>query len=190
MRETPESLTYREHLPAVYRFAYLMTGSIPFAAEVLRQTVEQAERGDLSEVRDPRRVKRWLFARARTLCARPLALPQALVDPAGAGSGNSPLDLPDDPARQLVALFTVLPEAERSASVLFYLCRFTPGELAEVLDLKLPELAETLERSRTLLQRQRVACESLFLEKMKDESSKAAPSSSLPPSVPIAHSLM
>ena len=169
MRETPESLTYREHLPAVYRFAHLMTGHLPTAAEVLRQTVEQAERGDLSEVRDLRRVRRWLFARARTLCARPVVLPPALVEPAALDPEAVPPEASDDPVRQLATLFAALPEAERSATVLFYLFLFTPGELAEVLDLKLSELAETLARGRTLLQRQRGTCENLFLERMKDE---------------------
>ena len=163
MRETPEPLTYAEHLPALYRFALLMTGGVPAAAEVLRLTVEQAERGDLSEVRDPRRVRRWLFARARVLCGRPLAMPDALADPAADPEGS------DDPARQLVALFAPLPEAERSALTLFYLYLFNPAELAEVLDVKPAELAALLSRGRTQLQRERAACETLFLERVKDE---------------------
>ena len=169
MRETPEPLTYGEYLPALYRFALLMTGSVPHAAEVLRLTVEQAERGDLSEVRDSRRVRRWLFARARTLCGRPLAMPAALVDPAAPDGATTDADGSADPSRQVVALFTPLPEAERSALILFYLYLFTPAELAEVLDVKPAELAALLSRGRTELQSQRDACESLFMEKMKDE---------------------
>ena len=162
VRETPEPLTYREYLPALYRFAYLMTGTVPTAAEVLRLTVEQAERGDLSDVRDPRRVKRWLFARARTLCARPLVLPEAL--PGAAPPDGTPAlpELADDPGRQLIALFAPLPEAERSALTLFYLYLFTPAELAEVLDVKAAELSTLLNRGRASLQRQRGAGENLL----------------------------
>ena len=169
MRETPEPITYGEHLPALYRFALLMTGSVPAAAEVLRLTVEQAERGDLSDVRDPRRVKRWLFARARSLCGRTLAMPEALVGPGGSEEISAVADLADGSARALTALFAALPEAERSAAVLFYLYLFTPAELAEVLEVKAAELASLLARGRTELQRQRGACENLFMERMKDE---------------------
>ena len=170
MRETPEPITYGEYLPALYRFAFLMTGSVPAAAETLRLTVEQAERGDLSDVRDPRRVKRWLFARARSLCGRPLAMPEALVDLGSSEGGDSPsVEGSDDPTRQLAGLFAPLPEAERSALILFYLYLFTPAQLAEVLEVKPAGLAALLSRARTQLQRQRGACENLFLESQKSE---------------------
>ena len=156
MRETPESLTYGSYLPSVYRFAFLMTGSVPSAAEVLRLTVEQAERGDLSDVRDPRRVKRWLFARARSLCARPLAMPEALVGfpTPSPDDETSPPDFAEDPARHLVSGFASLPEPERSALILFYLYLFDSSDLAETLGIKPAELAPLLQRGRTLLQRE------------------------------------
>ncbi len=145
----PEPLAYGEYLPAVYRFAWLMTGSVPLAAEILRLTVEQAERGDLSDVRDPRRVKRWLFARARSLCGRPPALPDA--------PEKSITSEADDSGRQLAALFAELPEAERSAAILFYLYLFNPNELAEALNVKTAELAELLTRGREILRKSEVS---------------------------------
>ena len=167
MRETPDTLIYGLHLPAVYRFALLMTGSVPVAAEVLRLTVEQAERGDLSDVRDPRRMRRWLFARARTLCSRPLDLPESLGSPALHADGMDPAsaDPAEDPVRRLPALFGHLPEPERSALALFYLYVFLPDELAEVLEVKPPVLTELLNRGRALLgkaegRRQKVEVES------------------------------
>lgn len=171
VRETPEPLTYGEHLPAVYRFALLMTGSVPLSAEVLRLTVEQAERGDLNDVRDPRRVKRWLFARARALCACPLSgsgiLTASPVHPAE-GDPSLPGFADDAPTRQLLALFAVLPEPERCALILFYLYLFDPAQLAEVLEVKPDALAALLTHGRTLLQNQREACDNLLLEKAKD----------------------
>ena len=165
MRETPETLTYGQHLPALYRFALLMTGSVPTAAEVLRLTVEQAERGDLSDVRDSRRVRRWLFARARTLCSRPLTIPKALADPTlEDGSATCDSSGSDDPTRQLTTLFIPLPEAERSALILFYLYLFNPAELAEVLDVKAAELATLLSQGRAQLQRQHAAGENLWMK--------------------------
>lgn len=155
MRETPEPLTYGELLPAVYRFAFLMTGSVPAAAETLRLTVEQAERGDLSDVRDPRRVKRWLFARARSLCARPAAqAPATSAPPTILPNNEGPLpDFADDVTRRLAALFATLPEPERSALILFYLYLFDSTQLAEVLDVAPAALGTFLTRGRTLLQR-------------------------------------
>ena len=172
MRETPEPLTYGEHLPSVYRFAFLMTGSVPTAAEVLRRSVEEAERGDLSDVRDPRRVKRWLFARARSLCSRPLALPEALRAPAGlTPEGEAPLpDFADDASRQLAGLFAALPEAERSALILFYLYLFDPAQLAETLNVSPDDLGTLLSRGRTLLQRQHDRSDSLLLARARSEA--------------------
>ena len=72
VRDTPEPLPYGEYLPAVYRFAFLMTGTPAAAAGVLRDTVEEAEREGLGDLRNPWQVRRWLFTHARASC-RPAA---------------------------------------------------------------------------------------------------------------------
>lgn len=177
VRETPESLTYGGLLPAVYRFALLMTGSVPTAAEVLRLTVEQAERGDLSDVRDPRRVRRWLFARARSLCSRPLVMPEALVAPSGSFVDAPSLvpGLPDDSVHHLPLLFARLPEPERCALALFYLYVFAPDELAEALDVKPAALAELLTRGRSLLSKAESRSVSTSLQATATHQAEAEP---------------
>ena len=72
MSRPPEAVPCKEHLPEVYRFAFLMTGSAEAATEVLRRTVERAARGGIGDLRDPRRVRRWLFSEARQHCGGPL----------------------------------------------------------------------------------------------------------------------
>ena len=165
----PDPLPYRDHLPAVYRFAFLMTGSAAAAAEVLQDTVEEAEREGLGDLRNPWQVRRWLFTHARAACRRPhtVAGPvptssehEAPFLPASdAGASVPTLDATGDSSEQLALLFGTLPEAERGAAILFYLYLFTPAELAEVLEIKPDDLGTLLSRSRTLLQRQKVtAC--------------------------------
>ena len=166
MRDTPDPIPYRTHLPAVYRFAFLMTGSAAAAAEVLQDTVEEAEREGLGDLRSPWQVRRWIFTHARASCRRPhtVAGPvppsdehEASFLPAPDTSASVPtLDAASDSCQQLALLFGTLPEAERCASVLFYLYLFTPAELAEVLEIKPDDLGTLLTRGRALLQRQRV----------------------------------
>lgn len=167
VRDTPEPLPYAEYLPAVYRFALLMTGSPAAAAEVVRHTVEEAEREGLGDLRNPWQVRRWIFTHARASCRRPLTValpvPSAAPDEDDASFSSSPAasvptaDDACDASQQLALLFASLPETERSAAILFYLYLFTPSELAEILEIKPDDLGTLLTRSRSLLQRQKVA---------------------------------
>ena len=156
----------QEHLPDVYRFAFLMTGSGDAAAEVLRRTVERAMRGGIGDLRDARRAKRWLFAEARTHCGGPLPVgPLPLVPGGPDGDSNGGL-LPvpvqdhaasasdDSPDGALAAAFGALPERERSALVLFYLYLFDPADLAETLELRPDNLGPVLTHGRALLTRE------------------------------------
>ncbi len=164
MRETPDSIPYRDHLPAVYRFAFLMTGNAAAAAVVLQNTVEEAEREGLSDLRNPRQVRRWIFTHARASCRRPHTVAGPVPTPGDEasflpGASVPTLDAASDSSQQLALLFGTLPEAERGAAILFYLYLFTPAELAEVLEIKPDDLGTLLTRGRTLLQRQKVvAC--------------------------------
>ena len=83
MSSSLETAPCKEHLPDVYRFAFLMTGSGEAAAEVLRRTVERAASGGIGDLRDPRRVKRWLFAEARQACGDPLPVGPLPLVPSG-----------------------------------------------------------------------------------------------------------
>ena len=152
-------------MPAVYRFAFLMTGSLTAAAEVLQDTVEEAERAGLGDLRNPWQVRRWIFSHARASCRRPHTVAGLVPTPDHDEASFLPapdasvptVDAASDSSQQLALLFGSLPEAERGASILFYLYLFTPAELAEVLEIKPDDLGTLLTRGRTLLQRQKVA---------------------------------
>lgn len=149
MIKPPESASLGPHLPDVYRFAYLMMGEAAAAAAVLRRTVERAVCAGVGDLRDARRVKRWLFIEARHQCAQP-----PLPSPA-ATAGDAPPTPDDEPAdatasRQLAVRFAAVPATERGALILFYLYLFDPAELAEVLEIPSAELAPVLTRGRAL----------------------------------------
>ena len=131
---------------------------------MLRQTVEEAEREGLGDLRNPRQVRQWIFTHARASCRRPHTVAAPVPTPTGEASflpspdASVPTaDAAGDSSEHLALLFGSLPEAERVASTLFYLYLFTPAELAEVLAIKPDDLGTLLTRGRALLQRQKVA---------------------------------
>ncbi len=140
MSPSLEPASLGPHLPGVYRFAFLMTGAAAGAAVVLRRTVERAVHDGIADLRDARRVRRWLFTEARHQCAGHSISPPAEERAEEAGD-----------AVRLAERFAVLPLAERGALILFYLYLFDPAELAEVLEIPAAELAPTLTRGRALL---------------------------------------
>ena len=140
MSKSLEPASLGPHLPGVYRFAYLMTGAADAAAAVLRRTVERAAHDGIIDLRDARRVRRWLFTEARHQCAQH-------TPPTDAPANGAE---PDEAAR-LAGRFGALPLAERGALILFYLYLFDPAELAEVLEIPPAELAPILARGRALL---------------------------------------
>lgn len=132
--ETP----FAEYWPDAYRFAFLMTGSAAAAETAIHAVVPKAAES-LSQMRDERQAKRWLFSKILEVCR---CIPAA---PACPGS----------PAEDAARLFSGLPEAERSALSLFYLHRFQSDELAEVLEMTPLALGRLLGSARLLLERRR-----------------------------------
>lgn len=130
--ETP----FAEYWPDAYRFAFLMTGSAA-AAETAIQSVVPGASKRLPQMRDPRQAKRWLFSNVLEVCRR---LPAAPI-------------CPGSPAQDAARFFSGLPEAERSALSLFYLHRFQPDELAEMLEVTPLALGRLLGSARLLLGR-------------------------------------
>ncbi len=149
VRDTPESLPYGR-LPA-RRVPLRLSddGRADAAAAVLRRTVERAARAGIDDLRDARRVKRWLFTEART-CA-PSRRPPRPLDVPGTGARARKRTRRPRPPRATGARFADLPEDERGALILFYLFLFDPAELAEVLEIPPAELAPLLLRGRALL---------------------------------------
>src|SRR3954453_18246056 len=127
-----ESL-YRAHWPRAYRAAYLVVhdaaGAEDIAQEAFLAAVRALDRFDRRRPFGP-----WLhrivvnraidWARARSLRAEVAADESFVADP------DPPAELPE-----LVRALAELPPDQRAVIVLRYLLEYTPGEIAELLDL-------------------------------------------------------
>lgn len=169
---TPASSSSAHYFVPLYRFAFLMTGSVEAAAEIFDHTVEHAA-GHFTEIRCPRRAARWLFAQARENCrkhmrnSRKPAAAQATHGSPSNTNGSNGAHAADEgshesrqadleraaefTATQLAAAFAPLPEPERCALALFYQSLFSTAGLADVLGISVGELAALLNRGRALL---------------------------------------
>ncbi|MGH3081795.1 MAG: RNA polymerase sigma factor [Gaiellaceae bacterium] len=149
---------FREHWPRAYRAAYLVVHDAPAAEDIAQESflaaVRALDRFDRSRPFGP-----WLhrivinraidWARARTLRAEVGDAPLAAVagDERSAGAFSPPV----------VAALAQLAPDHRAVIVLRHLLEYTPGEIAELLELPrgtvnsrlrrgLDELADHLER--------------------------------------------
>lgn len=104
----------------------------------------------LEDIRDVMHRAAWLASRIRQRCLETEALPGAapVISPAEDGPA---FEIPAG-ADPVIRGFQALPELERSALGLFYLELFTPEQIAQILGIKLEELAEVLRSARIQLQ--------------------------------------
>lgn len=130
-------------LAEFFRFAVLLTGDSEKASRIVSETLVANERR-AAEIRDEDRRAAWLAARIRRACigAGNGTQPPAESLPEGTGA-NAQVDL----ARR----FHELPEPERSSLALFYLDAFSSEQIAQILELKLEQLSEMLDRGRKIL---------------------------------------
>lgn len=135
-------------LAEFYRLALLLSGNIKAAERIMADTLREVEQ-QLGELRNENSRQAWLAARIRQRCQR---------ENAGGGPPARRL-LRDEESGGLLDIeafivaqhISTLPEPERSALALFYVDLFTPAEVANLLKVKLEELAELLSRGRGML---------------------------------------
>jgi RNA polymerase sigma-70 factor (ECF subfamily) len=142
---------YRAHWPRAYRAAYLVVhdaaGAEDIAQEAFLAAVRALDRFDRRRPFGP-----WLhrivvnraidWARARNLRGEVEAVDELAVDP------EPPAELP-----QLVRALAALPPDQRAVIVLRHLLEYTPGEIAELLDLPRGTVNSRLRRGLDALQR-------------------------------------
>ena len=127
---------FRHHWPRAHRAALLVVGDAAAAEDIAQEAFLAAVRAlDRFDRRRP--FGPWLhrivvnraidWSRARTL-RRELAVEQT-VEPSAAGRAESPH------AQELAAGLAALGPEQRAVIVLRYLLEYTPGEIAELLDL-------------------------------------------------------
>jgi RNA polymerase sigma-70 factor (ECF subfamily) len=143
-----------EHYASLYRFAYRLSGSAADAEDLTQETFCTAQM-KWHQLRNPGRVKAWLFSILRNAYlhrrrddarARCLSL---------AAAGDVPEPLPDplpaiDPERLQQAL-NELPEPFRTPIVMYYFEEFSYRDIAEQMDLPLGTVMSRLARAKAHL---------------------------------------
>jgi RNA polymerase sigma-70 factor (ECF subfamily) len=155
-----------QHYESVFRFAYRLSGTSHEAEDISQQAFLDAQR-KLYTLRDPDKVRAWLFMIVRNLYRRQIrdrvthgevAL-EVLADPVDKrrGSGERVEQALDSESLQQV--LNELPEEFRSVLLLFYFRELSYREIAEQLDVPIGTVMSRLSRGKKQL-RERISPES------------------------------
>lgn len=147
-----DRLVERWHEP-LWRYVLRMTGE-DAAADTVQDVWLRVLRG-MPRLRDPARLRAWMFGiarrtvfdRVRERYAAPEPVP---VDEVEIAAPDPPEDLAEDLARMHDELAR-LPLTEREVLVLFYLEELTLAQLAEILDVPVGTVKSRLFRARKML---------------------------------------
>src|SRR5262245_6532468 len=142
------------HYQALYRYAYRLSGSAADAEDLTQEAFGKAL-ARLPQLRDPDRVKAWLFRILRNAYLhkvrdqkRHRVVP---LDAVGDLPERPPEELPDiDPARLQQAL-DELDEGFRTPIILFYFEEFSYRDIAEHMDLPIGTVMSRLARAKAYL---------------------------------------
>jgi RNA polymerase sigma-70 factor, ECF subfamily len=140
-----------EHLDAVYRYAFRLTGSVQDAEDLTQQVFLLAQEG-LEQLREADRARGWLFAilrnsflrtvqRSRPVPASNLGLNLDVV-PAKSPNGQA-VD-----SAELQSAINELPAEYRVVLTMFYFENYAYREIAEKLDLPIGTVMSRLARAK------------------------------------------
>ena len=150
-----------QHFESVYRFAYRLSGTSHDAEDISQQAFLDAQR-KLDTLREPDKVRAWLFMIVRNLYRRRIrdqathgevAL-EVLVEPAGEERVEQSLD-----SESLQQVLNSLPEEFRSVLLLFYFRELSYREIAEQLNVPIGTVMSRLSRGKQQL-RERISPDS------------------------------
>jgi len=142
-----------EYYLPLYRYAFRLSGTA-VDAEDLTQDAFCTAQMRLHQLRDPGRVKSWLFAilrngylhRVREEPPRPI--PLDLVGEVAEPTPDPPAAVDPD---QLQAALNELPEVYRTPVILFYFENFSYREIADQMDLPIGTVMSRLARAKVFL---------------------------------------
>ena len=151
--ETVQRLV-EEHYPALYRYAYRLSGSSVEAEDLTQEAFCKAQL-HLSQLRDPARAKPWLFSILRNAYLHHVRADKQsnCVSLDGIGDLAEPLPepLPDIDPEKLQQALKELPEVFRTPIILYYFEDFGYREIAEQMDLPLGTVMSRLARAKAYL---------------------------------------
>ncbi len=154
-RESFDALIDRWHGP-LWTYARRVTGADDAAHDVVQDVWLRVLRG-LPGLRDPLRLRPWLFGIARRvlmdrLRAQYAAPPPSEVDPEALPTEGPAGELEADAAALQTGL-DCLPVVEREVLTLFYLHELSLAEVAELLAVPVGTVKSRLHRARRMLRR-------------------------------------
>jgi len=145
-----------DHYGALYRYAYRLSGSASDAEDLTQEAFCQAQRKWL-QLREPARVKSWLFSILRNAYLHRMRAErrQRLVHLPDLDDVSEPLPEPLPPVdpEQLQGALDELPEDFRTPVILFYFEDFTYRDIAEQMDLPLGTVMSRLARAKAHLRK-------------------------------------
>jgi RNA polymerase sigma factor (sigma-70 family) len=150
-----DALVERWH-PPLWRYVRGLTADDDAAAEAVQDVWLRVLRA-ISRLRDPARVRAWLFGIARRVMMDRLR--QAYAEPQRAEIDLGEIPGPDDAEdrtedlAQMQDALATLPLTEREALVLFYLRELTLAQMADVLAVPVGTVKSRLFRARQMLRR-------------------------------------
>ena len=155
-----------QHYESVFRFAYRLSGTSHEAEDISQQAFLDAQR-KLDTLRDPDKVRAWLFMIVRNLYRRQIrdrvthgevAL-EVLVEPVDQKRGSDKQIEQSLDSESLQQVLNELPEEFRSVLLLFYFRELSYREIAEQLDVQIGTVMSRLSRGKKQL-RERITPES------------------------------
>lgn len=143
-----------EHYMSLYRYAFRLSGSAADAEDLTQDAFCKAQT-ELAQLRDPSRVKAWLFSILRNSYLHRLRADKQhrLVSLESVGDLPEPLaaPLPDVGPEQLQAALNELPEVFRTPVILYYFEDFSYRDIAEQMDLPIGTVMSRLARAKAHL---------------------------------------
>jgi len=150
-----------QHYESVFRFAYRLSGTSHEAEDISQQAFLDAQR-KLDTLRDPDKVRAWLFMIVRNLYRRQIrdrvthgevAL-EVLVEPVDQKRGSEERVEQSLDSESLQQVLNELPEEFRSVLLLFYFRELSYLEIAEQLDIPIGTVMSRLSRGKKQLREQ------------------------------------
>jgi RNA polymerase sigma-70 factor, ECF subfamily len=144
-----------QHYESVFRFAYRLSGKSHEAEDISQQAFLDAQR-KLDTLRDPDKVRAWLFMIVRNLYRRQIrdrvthgevAL-EVLVEPVDQKRGSDKQVEQSLDSESLQQVLNALPEEFRSVLLLFYFRELSYREIAEQLDVPVGTVMSRLSRGK------------------------------------------
>jgi RNA polymerase sigma-70 factor (ECF subfamily) len=139
-----------EHLDAVYRYAYRLTGTVQDAEDLTQQVFLLAQQR-LEQLREAQRARGWLFAILRNAFLKMVERTSPVtatsvglnLETVAAASEEAPVD-----SRALQAAIDELPAEFRLVVVMFYFEEASYREIAEKLQLPIGTVMSRLARAK------------------------------------------